>query len=118
MFSYLEVKNTFLETIISCTFSDFSKDELSLTAALKLYPTWSLVLGELDPLNPHNEHVLLYPSRWAVWFCNAFKTLTLLNFQLEIPNKKLKVFSSTRTHNCTAAKDTNLTFGEIIIIRY
>lgn len=35
-----------------------------------------------------------------------------LCFWLEILNKKLKAFSSTMTHNCVAAKDTNTIFGE------
>lgn len=59
LFSYSEVKNALQETTISYNYSDFSKDELSLAAALKLYPTCSPVLGDLDPLNLDNEHLLL-----------------------------------------------------------
>lgn len=106
-FCYLEVKSVFQETTISCDCSDFSREKLSLAAAFKLYPTSSLVLGDLDSLNLDKEHHFLYPWRWAVQFCNGLTTLTLLYFRLEIL-RKLKAFPSTCTHSCTAAKDTNL----------
>ena len=60
-FCYLEVKSAFQETTVSCDFSDFSREELSLAAAFKLYPTCSLVLGDLDSLNLDKEHYFLYP---------------------------------------------------------
>lgn len=89
---------------------------MSLAAALKLYPTCSLVWEDTDLLILDNEHhLLLYPCRWAVQFCDAFPTPTLLHLSSETLNKKLKAFSSTSTHNCTAAEDTNPILGEIII---
>lgn len=60
LFSYSEVKNAFQETIISYNFSDFFKGELSLAIALQLYSTCSLVMADFDPLNPDNEHFLLF----------------------------------------------------------
>lgn len=59
LFSYSEVKMLFRK-LISYHFSDFSKDELFLAATLKLYPIYSVVLGDLDLLSLDNEHFLLY----------------------------------------------------------
>lgn len=60
-FCYSEVKSAFQETTISCNISDFSEEELSLAAALKLNPTRSLVLGDPDSLNLDKEHHFLNP---------------------------------------------------------